>query len=86
MAKAKKAPKPAADVAEAAQAEAPKAGQKFTVDEKDYVYAIAKFNVPGIGERTSLEASTDDTQYEELGGKTINEFLVSVKAGVIEEA
>lgn len=86
MAKARNPKKPAADVAKAAQAEAPKAGQKFKVDDRDFVYVIAKFNVPGIGERTSLEASTDDTLYPELGDKTINEFLVAVGAGVIEEA
>jgi hypothetical protein len=86
MAKANKpAPKPA-DAAEAAQVEAPKAGQKFSVVDKEFVYILPKFRIPGIGERTSLEAATDDTKYEELDGKTINEFLVSVKAGVIEEA
>lgn len=81
----KQAPTPA-DAAEAAQVEAPKAGQKFKVEDKEFVYILPKFIVPGIGERTSLEAATDDTKYEQLGGKTINEYLVSEKAGVIEEA
>jgi hypothetical protein len=86
MAKAiKQFPKPS-DAAEAAQVEAPKAGRKFKVGDKEFVYILPKFRIPGIGERTSLEAATDDTKYEELGGQTINEFLVSVKAGVIEEA
>lgn len=66
--------------------ENPAAGQGFKVGDKAYQYVIAKFQIPGIGERTALEAATDDTQYDELGGKTINEYLVQVGSGVISEA
>lgn len=82
-----KASKPAVtDAAEAAQAEAPKAGQKFKVDGKEFKFGIAKFIVPGIGELTALEAASNDEKHEALGGKTIFEYLVSIGSGVIEEA
>lgn len=84
MAKASK-PK-VADAAEAAQDEKPKAGQSFKVGEKSFKFSLAKFIIPGLGERTSLEASTDDTKYDELGEHTICEYLVSIGSGVIEEA
>lgn len=66
--------------------ELPVAGQKFTVGGKAFKYVVAKFHVSGLGDRTALEASSDDTQYEELGGKTINEYLVEIGAAVISEA
>lgn len=78
-----KANKPKAD---AAQYEAPKAGHHFEVGGSKYQYSLAKFIVPGLGIITALEAATDDTKYNELGGITINEYMVSIKAGAIEEA
>jgi hypothetical protein len=81
MAKAKKI-----DAAEAAQEIDPKAGHTFKLDKKQYRYVLPKFVMPGIGVRTALEACTDDTKYDELGGKTLNEYLVEVKSSVVEEA
>lgn len=81
MAKAKKI-----DAAKAAQEIDPKAGHTFKLDKKQYKYVLPKFILPGIGERTALEACSDDTKYNELGGKTTNEFLVEVKSSVVAEA
>lgn len=81
MAKAKKN-----NAAEAAQEIEPKAGHTFKLDKKQYKYVLPKFNVSGIGIITALEACTDDTKYEELGGKTLNEYLVEVKSSVVAEA
>jgi hypothetical protein len=73
------------DAAEAAQDIRPTAGQPFKLGKKEFKYVIPQFIVPGIGKRTSLEACTDDTQYEELGGKTINEYLVENGSGAVAE-
>jgi hypothetical protein len=81
MAKAKKN-----DAAEAAQQIDPKPGHTFKLDKKQFKYVLPKFIIPGIGLRTALEACTDDTQYDELDGKTINEHLVSIGSGVVTEA
>jgi hypothetical protein len=81
MAKSKKN-----DAAEAAQELNPKPGQTFVAGKKQYKYVLPKFNIPGIGLRTALEASTDETKYDELGGMTINEYLINVGSSVVTEA
>lgn len=76
MAKQKKS---ATDSAEAAQDVSPVSGHTFKLGGKTYKYVIAKFSLP-CGIRTALEAATDDTVYEELGNKTINEYVLGSSA------
>jgi hypothetical protein len=74
------------DAAEAAQQIDPKAGHTFKLGKVQYKYVLPKFIIPGVGLRTALEACSDDTKYPELGGQTINEYLVEVKSGCIAES
>ena len=74
------------DQAEAAQEIKPVvAPDQFKVDGKAYTYAMPKINLPGVGIRTALECILDKESYAELGGKTINEFLVSIGSGAVKE-
>jgi hypothetical protein len=81
MAKSKKSK---LDSVEAAQDLSPASGHEFKVGDKKFKYVIGKFSLP-CGERTALEAATDDTVYEELGNATINEYMVKLGSGCVEE-
>lgn len=75
-----------ADAAEAAQEKKPTLPEKgFKVDGKSYLYKVAKFSIPGVGERTAKEALDDKEKYESLGGLTINEYLVCINSQIVEE-
>jgi hypothetical protein len=80
--------KPAAttDAVTAAQDIKPAAGHSFKLGKQSYQYVYPQIELPKIGIRTALEAASDDTQYEELGGKTINEFLVAIGSGAVAES
>jgi hypothetical protein len=74
------------DAVTAAQEIKPAAGHSFKLGKKSYQYVYPQLELPKIGVRTALEAASDDTQYEELGGKTINEYLVEIGSGAVTEA
>jgi hypothetical protein len=73
------------DAVSAAQDIKPASGHSFKLEKKSFQYILPQFIIPGIGKRTALEACSDDTVYTELGGKTINEFLVSIGSGAVKE-
>ncbi len=81
-----KASKPKTDAAEAAQDQKPVLPlETFSVEEVKYRFKVPKFHIPGIGVRTAYEALLDKDPYEALEGKTICEYLVSVKSQIVEE-
>jgi len=74
------------DAATAAQDKKPVTPpDQFKVGGKSYTYAMPRINVPGVGIRTALEAILDAEEHEALGGKTVNEFLVSIGSGAVKE-
>lgn len=74
------------DAAEAAQEIKPViAPDQFKIDGKTYTYAMPKINISGIGIRTALECILDKEVYAELGGMTINAYLVSIGSGAVKE-
>ncbi len=81
-----KASKPSIDAAEAAQAQKPVLPlETFSVGKTKYRFKAPKFQIPGVGTRTAYEALLDKVPYEALEGKTICEYLVSVKSQIVEE-
>ncbi len=82
-----KASKPSIDAAEAAQAQKPVLPtDTFKVGKTEYRFVVPKFHIPDVGIRTAYEALLDKEPYEALSGKSICEYLVSVKSQVVEEA
>jgi hypothetical protein len=78
--------KPVTDAATAAQEKKPVLPpDQFKIGSKTFTYAIPRLNIPGIGVRTALEAILDEQKHDELGGLSINEFLVSIGSGAVKE-